>query len=524
MTKEDNDFINIKQNNQITAAQFNKHFTCKDKNIINEILEVKDGIKQHPFIQNRKGYCRICRSRTKDDHINIEIIDFFHRNKIKYKKAKNLKEKLAQDMIKSDNNIIETIDNNIILNTDYISRRTTPNDNQIIFIESSPIINTDLSFSPRKSKNINTKLSARKDELSTFYHTFMPMTNKQNVKESTHNDSISKLDIVKRKSDYCDICFSDIKDKFTLICGHFYCRDCVSEHIKNSVYNIPYFKNLKCPKAICNVKIKEKTIEKIFTETEFDKYLKLKTKIEALGNPMNLACPYPDCESYGVKSNNKKGIVKCITALHKFCIRCQKPAHLGKACIGDKEEKLLMIANHKMIKRCPNCRCWLEKSEDACNNVTCINIYCNYSFCWICEKLYEKNHYSNPLSPCFGLAEVNNNGLLTTNKCVRNMKCLLMLILLLILLPFVILLFSFIVVTFYILTFVLDGSAVKNVKFKTERRDKVFRFIVSAIYITMSFPMISLGYIFLSLFLAFAPIIYAFKKCCKKTNDGEVRD
>jgi hypothetical protein len=96
-----------------------------------------------------------------------------------------------------------------------------------------------------------------------------------------------------------------------------------------------------------------------------------------------------------------------------------------------------------------------------------------------------------------------------------------MFLVLLAILPIFILLFSFIVVGFYILAFVLDGSVVKNVKFKTDKRHKLFRFLVSAVYITMSMPLLSLGYIAQSLLIVSLPIIYLVKKCKGNRDENE---
>jgi hypothetical protein len=316
---------------------------------------------------------------------------------------------------------------------------------------------------------------------------------------------------VSKSVQYCDICFSDLKNRFTLNCLHYFCKECIYTHVQTCINNISLFKNLKCPKTICLEQINQKSLERLLNPTDFSKYLYIKNKIEALTNPLYFPCPFPDCESYGLKNNIKKSSLTCLGNNHKFCTKCLKEDHPLQSCEGDKEVKQLILSKFKMIRKCPNCDCLVEK-EEGCNNVTCSNVLCNYTFCWTCMNPYEKTHYINPLSQCFGLGELSQNNMILNNKCIRLSKCFLMLLLILAIIPIVILLFSFIVVVFYILTFVLDGSAIRDVKFKNKRRHSMFRFFVSALYTTMSLPFVSLGYISIAVIITFGPFYYIGKK------------
>ena len=50
------------------------------------------------------------------------------------------------------------------------------------------------------------------------------------------------------------------------------------------------------------------------------------------------------------------------------------------------------------------------RDNGRCNNITCINVWCGYEFCWICDKKYDDSHYKNPLSMCFEISEMNYEG------------------------------------------------------------------------------------------------------------------
>jgi hypothetical protein len=462
-------------------SNYLKYFNKTKLNDIKHIFYRKEGLRQHPFLSSGTTLCNIC-GDISYTHIIITLDEFFENNNIKPKDLNNkgIRTKLRSSIIHSENNDIDY--HEIIKTTD-----------------------SDLTIRKQLLTSKLYKKSPRK--ISTY-------------KSKIFQTNTSRPDNIKvhlKKNEYCDICFSDIKDKFILSCNHFYCKSCLIDYVKNSMTNITQFKNLKCPKVICEEKIKEKQIERLFTGEDLQNYNKVKEKLEGLSNPLNLPCPIVDCHSYGIKSTVKRNMILCQTAKHKFCLKCLNPFHNSKC----KDEALSIIKHYKMIKRCPNCKCLVEKIDDLCNNVSCVNIYCNFTFCWICMRMYDKNHYINPLSPCFGLAAGTNNYILYTNKYVRTFKCVLIFLLLIVLLPIIAIFFSFIVFTFYILAFVLDGSHVKNVKFSSDRRHRLFRFIVSGYYITMSFPMFSLGYIALGLILVISPFVYLFRKCCKKKEDDD---
>ncbi len=461
---------------------YQKYFNKRKLNDIKHIFYRKEGIRQHPFISSGNSLCIICGDICYT-HILITLDEFFESNNIKPNDYKGLRDKLRFSIVHSETNEIDYDD---VIKT------------------------TDSDFTIKKNL-LTSKLFKKSQRKSSTYRSRIIQTTKPDNIQLDIKIPHHKL----KKNEYCDICFSDIKDKFILSCNHFYCKNCLIDYVKNSMTNITQFKNLKCPKVICEEKIKEKQIEKLFTGEDLQNYYKVKEKLEGLSNPLNLPCPIVDCQSYGIKSTVKKNMILCHTAKHKFCIKCISPFHNSKC----KDEAVSIIKHYKMIKRCPNCKCLVEKVDDLCNNVSCVNVYCNFTFCWICMRMFDKNHYINPLSPCFGLAAGTNNYLLVTNKYVRTFKCILIFLLLLVILPIVALFFSFIVFTFYILAFVLDGSHVKNVKFSDHRKHWLFRFIVSGFYITMSFPMVSPGYISLGLIIVVSPFVYLFRKCCKKKEE-----
>ena len=49
------------------------------------------------------------------------------------------------------------------------------------------------------------------------------------------------------KNEKCEICLEDIKDKWTLVCGDFFCRECLIQYILNFMNDYASFENIVCP-------------------------------------------------------------------------------------------------------------------------------------------------------------------------------------------------------------------------------------------------------------------------------------
>ena len=117
----------------------------------------------------------------------------------------------------------------------------------------------------------------------------------------------------------CSICLQEIKDKFTIKCGDFFCTDCIRQLILTAVKKISNLDLLSCP--TCNEKIEINTIKRLLTEEEFKHYNYLITKIEGYRKEEYIPCPYPDCEGFATKEEERNGTYKCQNN-HIFCKKC----------------------------------------------------------------------------------------------------------------------------------------------------------------------------------------------------------
>ena len=344
------------------------------------------------------------------------------------------------------------------------------------------------------------------------------------LKKSTRQRKISenKKDINNQiKNDFCSICLGEIKNKCILTCGDYFCKDCMIERIKNILKNVAEFDKMKCP--LCNEPIEEKTLKRLLTEKEFDFYEKIKMRIEGLKNKNLIPCPYPDCEGFADKNNiQKKSIFVCQNN-HYFCGKCievvefndihPKFRHLCRNKYPETMKYLKSKKNRKIIKKCPNCNCWVQKEQYNCNNVKCTNIWCNYEFCWICKSQYDESHYKNPFSMCFGLSAIDPENYFTKHKRMRLIRCMIIvLILVFVILPFFVILFSYVIILVLVFGFFIDATGFRNVKFKTRFARKMFYNIFLLYCFMISIILIPLGHLSFILLIFLMPIYFLIKK------------
>ena len=463
------------------------------------------------------------------------IFDIKENIEFNYKKAKSTvkSSKILQNI--NGNNLIESsifnFDKEKNKNNDIYSQReedkSIKKNNKVLNILNGA--KAIFGFGKRNSLPIN---SIRRNAITNNYPNLKKLAKIKTFKENKLECKFKqkKLNKYSEKNDNCSICFQEIKEKFTLLCGDFFCRDCLRTKILTAMETIINLDKLKC--IICNENLEENSIKKLLTDEEFQKYRYLMTKITGLKCKEYIPCPYPDCPGWADESqSNHNDIVFCQYG-HDFCKLCllivdinelQEKKHKCFENISEEEKKTKeFFKKNKSFRKCPNCKSMVVREGGGCNNMTCTNAWCGYEFCWICNKKYDDMHYKNFLSMCFGLAETNSNERLVKYSRVRFCRCLLIFMLIIfIILPFIIVFFSTFEAVLYIITFVLDGSAMKNIKLKSSYAHKLFYKIVYGFFLSIGIAYIPIGYISLALLIIFAPIVFVINKIRQK-NDEEL--
>jgi hypothetical protein len=254
------------------------------------------------------------------------------------------------------------------------------------------------------------------------------------------------------------------------------------------------------------------------------------TKITGLINKKKdlIPCPYPDCPGSANESNH---IIVYCQYDHTFCKKCQSVVdnslrqkdnehHCYEDITAAESETLEFFKENKNYRKCPNCQTMVVREGGGCNNMTCTNIWCGYEFCWICNSKYDDSHYKNPLSMCFGLSETNYDGKLAKYSRVRFFRCfLIFLLIIFVILPVIVTFFSIFEAFLFVIAFVLDGSAMKNIKLNSQLTHKFFYKIAYGFYIAIGVAYIPFGYISLVVLIVFTPVICIVNKIRNKNDE-----
>ena len=240
-------------------------------------------------------------------------------------------------------------------------------------------------------------------------------TNQNKVSE--RNKIVNNDDDKIEMNEYCLICYNKLtKDELNnnfIECFHGFCNSCYYEYLKEKIINndVEY---IKCPQKGCDTILNDNFIQFHLIEKDdiplLEKYIKFKQRKQIAKDPNIQLCPFPNCESYANK-NPKSLFVTCLEG-HKFCFNCLKDWHENEKCKIEEDVKFENWKKSKKVKRCPNCKYFIEKNE-GCNHMTCRN--CKYEWCWICLQESLPGHY-DPGGQCEGLQYSNC-------PCLSNQFC-----------------------------------------------------------------------------------------------------
>ena len=435
--------------------------------------------------------------------------------------------KIKDDIKKENNNEKMMKIKSHVINENQLKFRL-PQENNLKKEDNSNIKNILNKSSDFMLINENEKLKSQTNYFSVLKNFMVDKVRKVQKPNSIRKHKKKQNEIFGNniKNDYCSICLGEILEKYTLICGDYFCRECLYERIKSILKCIADFDKIRCP--LCNEPIEENTLKRLLNDDEFNFYEKIKMRIEGLKNKNLIPCPFPDCEGFANKSDIHKNCIFICQNNHYFCGRCKEVVDKkfllpkNKHLCENKYPKTMKYFKFKKkrnkIKKCPNCDCWVQKEQNSCNNVICSNIWCNFEFCWICKAPYDEYHYKNPFSMCFGLSSINSENYFTKNKRMRLIRCMIIILFIIfIFLPFCIAFFSLLIIFIYVFGFLIEKSGLRNVKLKSRFAHKIFYQIFLLFYLFISIGLIPIGHLSFMLIISITPFIFLIKRI--KNND-----
>lgn len=194
----------------------------------------------------------------------------------------------------------------------------------------------------------------------------------------------------------CVICLESFTrdDMLTLNCDHYFCSNCLQQHIINSINQGN--EAINCPS--CKEIIDGFIIHSLVSEQLWDIYNKASIR------KCFKLIDCPKCNSYFETQLNT---AKCPTCKFHFCIGCKEPVHQG-GCDDRKIMKIIteLEAKGERVSQCPGCKIPYTKDE-GCEHVSCSNPQCGAEFCFTCSchrspTLVHGNHYHREDCKFFG--------------------------------------------------------------------------------------------------------------------------
>ena len=234
----------------------------------------------------------------------------------------------------------------------------------------------------------------------------------------------------------CPICIDDVSIdfKFSLDCGHSFCKTCLTNTILSALGNVSDEIPLRCPmRGSCNTIITHDSpnIDQLIDSQNIQK-LERFTLLKMHIDPNNLRycpnlscqCPYEFIPHDSINNNLSQiptfiNTMICFSCNTSICNICDSFSHPGISCASAQQQNTSeSVENSKYIdkhcKHCPNCNCIVQKLKtpeqeeyeritgmqggtQECHHMTCSS--CKRDFCWICMQNYNQTRYYHPECP-----------------------------------------------------------------------------------------------------------------------------
>ena len=132
----------------------------------------------------------------------------------------------------------------------------------------------------------------------------------------------------------CPCCYDDVKIKDGIIieeCGHYLCKDCFKDYIKEKFKNGPDCVHASCPDHSCGMIIPSHLFQKSLSKVDFKKYEYYVLKSFVDLSPKTKWCPGKNCEKACVSKSDHQINIECDCGT-EFCFNCTESAHKPMDC------------------------------------------------------------------------------------------------------------------------------------------------------------------------------------------------
>lgn len=184
----------------------------------------------------------------------------------------------------------------------------------------------------------------------------------------------------------CSICRDPADEETYLLCGHGYCRGCITGWINSQITERKT--QVLCPDVNCRQEIDDGIVEILVGREQFSLYDQSRLNLVLEKDFVMFYCPNAECKNIVSVQDNKVRHVQCPACAKSFCFQCKVDWHSDTTCEkyqewarenGQAEALTFQLLNRMDAKQCPKCNSWIEKNM-GCDHMTCQK--CRYEFWW----------------------------------------------------------------------------------------------------------------------------------------------
>ncbi|KAI1798071.1 hypothetical protein LXA43DRAFT_875992 [Ganoderma leucocontextum] len=187
----------------------------------------------------------------------------------------------------------------------------------------------------------------------------------------------------------CPVCLGEVSQPVTLLCGHTWCRACLTGYMNASVDNKTFPLTCLGDDAKCSHHIPLSIAQQFLSPDEFDAVVNASFLAYVQSRPSEFHyCPTPDCAQVYRKSR-RDTVLQCPSCLVRICAHCDMEYHESRSCQDRNPEDEKLFETWKTghdVKDCPSCKVPIERMA-GCNHMTCTS--CHTHICWACLATFE---------------------------------------------------------------------------------------------------------------------------------------
>jgi hypothetical protein len=223
------------------------------------------------------------------------------------------------------------------------------------------------------------------------------------TRETAMSDLLLRTATPTERPAECPVCFDESDDYWGLPCGHFFCRSCWADHIRNEMDHACYL--VSCP-GHCPFKLPPESVVHIVGSDLYNQFLEHLLEDQVSRSVSLTHCPNPRCSAPVDQVPWPCDFLKCSRCSFEFCraAGCEQCESHAPATCAEKaiwtsvtdDDLMFQRAAGTAYKKCPKCSVPIYRWA-GCDHMTCSR--CHHEFCFICFADWHPSHYGCTRKP-----------------------------------------------------------------------------------------------------------------------------